>query len=47
MSYGYSTLNRLKVIAQDSGLASAQERKATIKPKKRRKDVLVEDESKT
>ena len=48
MRYGHSTLNRLKVIAKTIDLQAPKNDKATVKPKKRRKDALVDDdESKT
>ena len=48
MRYGHSTLNRLKVIAKTMDLQPPKNDKATVKPMKRRKDALVDDdESKT
>ena len=49
MRYGHTTLNRLKVIAKTKDLQAPKNDKATVKPKKRRKDALIDDddESKT
>ena len=44
MRYGHSTLNRLKVIAKTMDLQPPKNDKATVKPKKRRKDALVDDD---
>ncbi len=44
MRYGYSTLNRLKIIAKTMDLQVPKNDKATVKPKKRRKDALVDDD---
>ena len=44
MRYGLSTLNRLKVIAKIMDLQAPKNDKATVKPKKRRKDALVDDD---
>ena len=40
MRYGPSTLNRSKVIAKTMDLQPPKNDKATVKPKKRRKDAL-------
>ena len=44
MRYSHSTLNRLKVIAKTMDLQAPKNDKPTVKPKKRRKDALIEDE---
>ena len=44
MRYGHSTLNRLKVITKTMDLQAPKNDKATVKPKKRRKDALVDDD---
>ena len=43
MKYGHSTLNRLKVIAKTMDLQPPND-KATVKPRKLRKGVLVDDD---
>ena len=44
MRYGHSTLNRLKTIAKTMDLQVPKNDKATVKPKKQRKDALVDDD---
>ena len=45
MRYGHSTLNRLKVIAKTMDFPPPKnDGKPSVKPKKRRKDALVDDE---
>ena len=44
MRYSHSTLNKLKVMSKTMDLQPSKNDKATVKPRKLRKDALVDDD---